>query len=152
VEKIIKMAENKKINLFISRGRLFDIPGALPPNVKSYEWVEKSLLEKLIPEMDLVVAQGLGLVTRTIRSGIPLLVDPIMPGNFQQAIKVDKYGNGIGLFENKMSLEQALEEILYNNPEKYKTKALQLQKEFSELGGAAKAIELIKEVACSRHK
>lgn len=150
LNEVIKLAENHKINIFISQGRLFDTPEKLPKNVKSYDWIDKKILDKFIPEMDLIIAQGgLGLTTRAIRSGVPLLIAPIMPGNFVQAVNVDRYGNGIGLLENKLSLKEAFEEILYNNPKKYKSKALQLQKEFNELGGFPRAIELIKKVAYS---
>jgi UDP:flavonoid glycosyltransferase YjiC (YdhE family) len=150
VKEVIELAKDHEINMFISEGKLFNIKETSPKNVRVYNWIPPSNLDKLIPEMDLVMAQGgLGLTTRSIRSAVPLLIAPIMPGNFPQAVKVDKYGNGIGLLDKKSSLKAAFEEMVYDNPQKYKSKAVQLQKEFDELGGSLRAVELIKDIAYS---
>jgi len=150
LKEVIGLARSHEINLFISEGKLFKVREEVPANVRVYDWITPSELDKLIPEMDLVIAQGgLGLTTRSIRSGVPLLVAPVMPGNFPQAVKVGRYGNGISLFMNDINMNSAFEEILYQNPARYKSKVVQLRNEFDQLGGSSKAVELIKELAYS---
>lgn len=150
VKDVIQLGKDYKINLFISEGNLFKIKQETPDNIEVCSWYDPKTLDKLVPCMDLVIAQGgLGLTTRTIRSGVPLLIAPVMPGNFPQSVRVNNYGNGIGLLNNHLTLEEAFKELAYENNKKYKSKAIQLQEEFNQLGGTSKAVELIKDTAYS---
>ena len=92
VDAVINLAKTHNITLHMTRGNIIpDIPAK--ESVIIYDFCDD---KKMLPEMDVLITQGgLGTVTNGIRAGKPLLVLPLMWYNQPQAIKVERYGNGL---------------------------------------------------------
>jgi len=141
VEAVARLAEKYPIDLFMTKGKIIPEIHA-DGNVTVYEFCED---KKIIPNMDLLITQGgLGTLTTGIRGGVPMIVMPLFWYNMPQAIKVNRYGNGLSLNnldEQLHSLDETFEEVTSNSS--YKEKARDLQKQFVSYGGSKRAADLI---------
>jgi len=141
VDAVVNLAKTHNINLHMTKGKI--IPNITAgENIIVYDFCDD---KKMLLEMDILITQGgLGTVTNGIRAGKPLLVLPLIWYNQPQAIKTERYGNGLSLKtldEQIMYLDNTFEKLISN--QQFHLQALKLRDNYSSLGGSKKAAELI---------
>lgn len=145
IDAILSLAKKRDINLFVGGAKILPKINS-SKNVRSFLFAKDS---EIFPYMDVIISQGgAGTATKAIRSGIPLIVVPLIFANYATAMKVNQYGNGIGILPEEFTysrLEMALDSVSQNPI--FINYAKKLQNSFFKAGGSEKAAELIEGVS-----
>jgi len=144
INAVLSLAKKRDINLFVGGARILPKIDA-SQNVKTFPFANDS---EIFPYMDAIISQGgAGTSTKAIRSGTPLVVVPLIFANYAMAMKVERYGNGIGVLPEDFEysrLEAALDSVLQNS--NFLNSARHLQDSFSKAGGSEKAADIIENI------
>jgi MGT family glycosyltransferase len=120
--------------------------GSVPPNVRVERWVPHS---DLFPRTDVVVTSGgTGTVLATLCAGVPLVVVPTAWDQPENAWRVAEAGAGIRLSPAKctpQTIRSAVERVL--GEPSYRERAARAGADLARYGGAARAAELLEELA-----
>ena len=133
----------------LSRGNPYGREVTRKDNMIIYDWVEDA--DKLIAVSNLVIARGgLTIISKCIKYGTPMLTIPI-PRHGEQlgnAIRVEELGIGKMLREEVLSratLQDTLETLLEGDM--FRRNLLKIKKIVDSLGGVAKIVTTIEEMA-----
>ncbi|MEK6934627.1 MAG: nucleotide disphospho-sugar-binding domain-containing protein [Nanoarchaeota archaeon] len=140
-DRIYQLIANElDVGLIVGRGYI--IEELESTNILSMDMVDYDLI---FPYMDVIVCHcGTGTMISAIRAGIPIFGLPVMRQQESNGSRINSYGNGIALDRSCMKeniILETLENLLTN--ECFSRRAVDLQKEFSRLGGYKRASDII---------